>query len=90
MAIMTGGATGIGEAIAEWLSHAGATVPIVDQNQRETEALQRFRFCCLQNAGCQVAFSLRKSHLARCQRCQQVNRKRSSCETGDGGICSTR
>ncbi len=39
MAIMTGGATGIGEAIAEWLSHAGATVPIVDQNQRETEAL---------------------------------------------------
>ena len=40
--------------------------------------LQRFRFCCLQNAGCQVAFSLRKSHLARCQRCQQVNRKRSS------------
>ncbi len=28
--------------------------------------LQHFRFCSLQKPGCQVAFSLRKGHLARC------------------------
>jgi len=34
--------------------------------------LQRFRFCSLQEPGSGVAFSSRKSRLARCQRCQQV------------------
>lgn len=38
-AIVTGAATGIGEAIAERLSLSGATVAIVDLNLREAEAV---------------------------------------------------